>query len=354
MAPIADTQSSTLRTVVSQLVGADVTSVDQVAGGRNSQVFKVVCGVSDCYAVKHYFRHPTDQRDRLGVEFSSLEFLWSNGVRSIPRPVAADRESQWAVYEWIDGGKLPAEQVTGSEIDDAVSFLARLHDLAGNESSRHLPAASDACFFPQTILDKIRGRLSRLESVENAGVQSEGLRCFLAGEFQPFLSEAEEWCRERYAGSGRSYDAELPWSHRTLSPSDFGFHNALRRSDGRIVFVDFEYFGWDDPAKTVSDFLLHPAMELSMGLKHRFVESIFSRFRESGDLASRVKSLYPLYGLTWCLILLNEFLPEHLLRREFAGASERRRDAQQAVQLAKARLMLAKVRGEYEHFPYHG
>ena len=56
-------------------------------------------------------------------------------------------------------------------------------------------------------------------------------------------------------------EAELPVEQRTLSPSDFGFHNALRRPDGRVVFLDLEYFGWDDPAKMISDFLLHPALE---------------------------------------------------------------------------------------------
>ena len=50
----------------------------------------------------------------------------------------------------------------------------------------------------------------------------------------------------------------FPQRLRVLSPSDFGFHNALRRPDGTIVFVDFEYFGWDDPAKMMADAMLHP------------------------------------------------------------------------------------------------
>ena len=42
-------------------------------------------------------------------------------------------------------------------------------------------------------------------------------------------------------------------AQRALSPSDFGLHNALRGQDGQLRFVDFEYFGWDDPVKLVSD-----------------------------------------------------------------------------------------------------
>ena len=47
---------------------------------------------------------------------------------------------------------------------------------------------------------------------------------------------------------------------RVVSPSDFGFHNALRTEDGRLAFLDFEYAGWDDPAKLVCDFELQPAV----------------------------------------------------------------------------------------------
>jgi len=352
LAQIVDAQFSTLETVASRLLGTTLTSVERVSGGRNSQIFKVNCGGNDHYAFKHYFRHPADGRDRLGVEFSSLKFLWRNGVRSIPKPVAADGQRQWAVYEWIEGEDIPGEQVTDSDIDDAVEFLGKLHELAGSEASTHLPAASEACYSAQATIDNVRMRLNRLRSCENVEGQAEGLPGFLADEFEPLFNEVAEWCRERYARSGQSYLSELHLPDRTLSPSDFGFHNALRRSDGQIVFLDFEYFGWDDPAKTISDFLLHPAMDLKEGLKQQFVSGVLTRFKGSGDLAMRVTALYPLFGLKWCLILLNEFLPEHLLRRDFARVRSGNQDSLQAAQLVKARRMLARVCEQYEQFPY--
>src|ERR1700680_1391707 len=45
--------------------------------------------------------------------------------------------------------------------------------------------------------------------------------------------------------AGLAFDAELPQEWRSLVPSDFGFHNSLRRPDGSLAFLDFEYFGWD-------------------------------------------------------------------------------------------------------------
>ena len=38
-----------------------------------------------------------------------------------------------------------------------------------------------------------------------------------------------------------------------ISPGDFGFHNAIFTPTG-IKFIDFEFSGWDDPAKTIIDF----------------------------------------------------------------------------------------------------
>ena len=347
-----DSTFSTLRSVLSPLLGNTVTSADRVGGGHNGQVFKVICGESGQYAAKHYFRHPTDVRDRMKVEFSALEFLWDNGVRRIPEPVAADQDRQLAVYEWIEGEAISEHRIANAEIDEAVEFLEELHELTHSEGSKHLPAASEACFALRDTVANIRLRLNRLKEYEPVGGQAEGLQRFLADEFGPILEEVVDWCGNQHVRSCRSYDQELSLAERTLSPSDFGFHNALRRTDGQIVFVDFEYFGWDDPAKTVSDFLLHPAMNLTHDLKLRFVNGMLSRFRGAGDLESRLATFYPLFGLKWCLILLNEFLPEHLLRRDFADAEGRRRGALQATQLAKSKAMLAKVRDEYEHFPY--
>jgi adenylate kinase len=59
-----------------------------------------------------------------------------------------------------------------------------------------------------------------------------------------------------------------------------------------------------------------------------------------------------MFGLKWCLILLNEFLPAQLLRRRFAGMSDRDREARQTEQLAKAQSMLSMVLAEASPFPY--
>ena len=99
-----------------------------------------------------------------------------------------------------------------------------------------------------------------------------------------------------------------------------------------LDFVDFEYFGWDDPAKTIVDFLLHPGMQLDDALKRRFAAGVCAAFAELPALPARTRIVYPLFGLKWGLILLNDFLPER------AGQAP---GARPAAQLAKARSLVS-------------
>ena len=304
------------------------------------------------YVAKLYYRRGPSERDRLEAEFSGLRFLWEHGIRNIPLPIAADQYHGCAVYGYIEGHKILPQDVMADDIDYAVEFLTALDSVKGEEGGRDLSPAAEACFSIQAIVDNLQLRLDILNGLADEGAVYNDLHEFLTNEFIPAFHRINKWTAESHYRSGASVDLELPDSERTLSPSDFGFHNAVRRGDGQIFFVDFEYFGWDDPAKMVSDFLLHPAMELGESLKRRFVAGILNRPEETGRLARRVEVVYPLFALKWCLIFLNEFILSGLERRRFAAESDLDEAELQARQLDKSRSLLRKINAEYERFPY--
>jgi hypothetical protein len=126
-----------------------------------------------------------------------------------------------------------------------------------------------------------------------------------------------------------------------LSPADFGFHNALRRSDGSLVFLDFEYAGWDDPAVVMAQACLAPSVPVPDGLREPLLSELFESFGGGPDLAARVRLLYPLVAFKWSMVALNDFLPVARERREFAGVQRERSDA---TQLEKSRRLLAVAR----------
>lgn len=338
--------------ILSKLLDKEVLSAQRIGGGLNSQVYRLICENHELYVAKYYFRDSDDTRDRLGTEFSGLTFLWGNGVKRIPQPIAVDRDAGCAVYEYIEGNAIPSQEVTSSDIDYAVEFLTILKGLNTVKGSRNLPPASEACFSVQSIVDNIYLRLDRLQALPDVDSQYHALQEFLSNEFSPSIDEVIKWCKSNLDQAGLSYITELDVEERTLSPSDFGFHNALRRSDGQIVFLDFEYFGWDDPAKMISDFLLHPAMELEDDLKQRFFIKAVDCFRAYKYVDKRVRIVYPLFSFKWCLIILNEFVPQDLRRRSFASEGDVSEEELRYSQLQKAKQLLRKNMEEYECFPY--
>lgn len=329
-----------------RLLGRSAQAPVLLGGGGNSRVYRVRRADGETLALKAYFRDPQDPRDRLGVEFGALHFLWEQGLRNAPRPVAVDPEAGLGLMEFIPGERI--ERPGTDAIDVACTFLGELGRLASLPAAARLPMASEASFSLQELDESIQARLERLEAVEPALKESSGLGGFLAEHLLPawrdFRAEAKEASR-RWAVA---FDQPLPLACRTLSPSDFGFHNALKTPD-RLVFIDFEYFGWDDPAKMLVDFLLHPAMELDPTLGRRFAEGLLAHLPIPG-LRERARLVYPLFGIKWCAILLNEFLPGPLRRRRFAAPGILSPAERQARQLAKCRAKLQQVRANHEHF----
>jgi hypothetical protein len=259
--------------------------------------------------MKSYGAVELDERDRLGHEFDGLRFLrTADASVAVPAALAVDRDAQCALYEWIEG-TVPTEHGP-AEISAALDVLDALHRARHAPGATNLPMATEAVSRLGDLEQQIESRLARLSAV----AQSEpALADFLRTELRPELR------RRRDQLAGWELRTVLPLAQRTLSPSDFGLHNALRRIDGSLTFIDFEYFGWDDPVKLTADFLLHPAMQLSDVERRQFIDGAVSLYGSDPTFLARLSVCYPLYGIRWSLIILNEFLPERWARRAFAG-----------------------------------
>ena len=153
--------------------------------------------------------------------------------------------------------------------------------------------------------------------------------------------------QRRAGAAGLAFDAELQQEWRSLVPSDFGFHNSLRKPDGSLAFVDFEYFGWDDPVKLTADILLHPGRPLLPPQRLRFRQAAMRLYGGDPAFAARLSAYLPLFGLRWVLILLNEFIPERWQRRVLAGETGSWGEVK-ARQLAHARDFLSALAGKVE------
>jgi thiamine kinase-like enzyme len=227
------------------------------------------------------------------------------------------------------------------------AFMRELKHIEADAETRSLGDAAEAFFTPNGVLANIEQRYAALDALDERGSPYDALRRFLDDEFLPALHALS--ARATVIGSH-----ELPWEFRMLSPSDLGFHNALRRSDGGLVFLDFEYFGWDDPAKTLSDCLLHPMMRLAPERRMQLASEFNQIFCTDPDWRTRVNALYPLFALKWCMIMLNEFRPEQIERRRYVDRDAEEVEAIQMRQLYSARALLERIRQQEGEFPYWG
>ncbi|MCK1402685.1 aminoglycoside phosphotransferase family protein [Bradyrhizobium sp. 4] len=321
----------------SRLAGARVASAQPARSGGNNRVFRLEMADGPPLALKHY---PSDGRDRLGQEYDALSFLARHGITSTPQPVAKDADAFCALYQWFDG-EAAALRPQGDDADQLADFLIELQKLRKAEGAQILRNASASIFSPEAAIAQYE---QRLDALRRASDSHSDLRAFLEGSLVPSIDVAIRQLRRRYAELGRNPAADLAPTHRALSPSDFGLHNALRAEDGRLRFIDFEYFGWDDPVKLVSDTAIHPGSDLPEASANRLIERLSRAFEANDDaFAVRRDVLYPVFKGIWCLIVLNAYLPDSRSRRAIAaqGGDVRIR---LAGQLDKARRLHQTIR----------
>ena len=319
-------------------------SLHLLPGGGNNRVFRV--DVNGTRALlKAYFQHPEDRRDRLGAEFAFCSFAWQHGLRSLPEPLARDIPRRLGLYEFIEGRKLLPQEVEEGAIRQALSFFSEVNRHRHLPAAEELPVGSEAYFTLIEHLECVDRRLKVLREVERSSPVNEEAADFVRDQLAPTWEKVRSWVTRQSESMGLHVEAEIPRQDWCLSPSDFGFHNAILTGGGRLRFLDFEYAGWDDPAKMVCDFFCQVAVPLPACYFDLMVEAVASGLSEPRQFRGRVSLLMPVYRMKWCCIVLNEFVRVSGSRRRFADAATDPEE-KKARQLQKARHVLHSVTDE--------
>lgn len=309
-------------------------------GGRNSRIYRVRAGGKQ-FALKQYPSRKDDPRNRLATEVGALKLMERYHIDTVPRVAGVDEARGYSLLSWIEGTAVT--DLADSDLDAAAAFLGAVHDLRTTSWAREQPFAAEACLSGAEIVRQVAERLARLRAIAD----EPELRAFLNATFEPAFARQTAKAKADIQAAGLDFAADLPQEWQTLVPSDFGFHNSLRCQDGTLAFVDFEYFGWDDPVKLTADILLHPGRVLTAPQRRRFRQSAERLYREDRAFASRLNAFICLFGLRWVLILLNEFIPDRWQRRVLAGATESWAEAKTS-QLTRAKEFLAALPGKVE------
>lgn len=213
----------------------------------------------------------------------------------VPRLIAQDKGSRALLFEHVEGTPMAGGGSSLADVARMAEFILETNRPKVIERARQarIPAASDSGLSSaehwQCALSRVEALLA-LPAVDEATV---AMQDFVRAELQPALAKGKP-------------DASRP-AEPCLSPSDFGFHNVIRRGNGGFCFLDFEHAGWDDPAKLVADFALQPEAPLTGAAARHFAASFGGAAPFRNGLEERVIRVLGIQKCKWTAIILNVF-----------------------------------------------
>jgi hypothetical protein len=281
-------------------------SIVQLTGGINANVFR--CGnESNFFVLKSYGQLMQSRRDQMRAEVQFLKYAAEVVPRYVPKVLHEDPKHRSVVLEYLMGDTYQDSQAVGpKDIEAATDFFRCLN--------------MDRDFAKQKIdIDAAEGFLSITQHIENLNnrisffttahlprkykCQAVSVLTALKGEVDYTTDKVKNLITSRQIKDTLDSDA------RYLSPGDFGFHNAIRGKYG-VKFFDFEFAGWDDPSKTLADFLLQPRIPISGDLRCVFLGNFC---KIAGIVVNhRDAALASVLRLKWLCIILAPLNQERL------------------------------------------
>lgn len=301
--------------------------ISEIVGGRNNQGFKIQTATS-AFFLKKFAENDSSIR-KLENEFYFAQTLSTQGVTCIAKPISMSKTLLLSLHEFIAGSKV--QTVTLDEARKALDFISLI-----NKPSYQGKLSFFAAESPQNLFgfyEIVKNRLSRFHRIEIA----KQYRAEMSDILLDISSTADKTIEDI------SDEWTSPLNRNYLSPSDFGFHNAIR-TENELFFLDFEYAGLDSLWKLFCDFFSQPELPVPISYADLFIRS--ELFAELKNQSSDVAKAFKLTQLKWCLIMLNEFLPDIQARRCHSMHLSWTKNVSEALlrqQLMKSKLYFSQI-----------
>ncbi|HEV2121218.1 MAG TPA: aminoglycoside phosphotransferase family protein [Chloroflexota bacterium] len=314
---------------VQHTLGYRVLEWSALSGGGNNRLFRLETD-GPALVAKIYRRSAwlddlfrRSGGDALTREFGVLSLLHQHDIRDAPRPYVRSDIHSYGVYSYEPGATRDPSELHTDEIRALAAFASALHSLSPDEAGDDLPPALDAGFSLAEHIATIRERLKwptqHTTEPPSGEATDDALRSLLAEKDIP--AEVERLIAAATVGlSPEEITTPLPRSSWRLTSGDFCVFNLLV-ADKRVTVVDWEWAGWDDPAKLVMGFVAHAGSEgLSPALADTFVETyaiargLFPAERNRFQRVALLLEAFWLAALPWAL------MPETIAARRFAVA----------------------------------
>jgi hypothetical protein len=278
-------------------LGASSDAITKLGGGINNDVYRIETNKQK-YILKVYSILHAGSRDRLRAEIEFLQYANSVASDFVPRLIEFDADKRAVLMEFVEGhtfseGALLSEK----QVSEAVRFFAILNQ---NPEVAKSILSMDAAEGFLKITDHLENVAARISTMTTSHL-SEAMTRTAGPLLDRLKADYEEVKAQTIVAIARGdvVNAIDP-GQRYISASDFGFHNAIQTETG-IKFIDFEFAGWDDPAKASLDFVLQPRVPVRAS-EMRLLECLDHELNTQSR--KRVHVLGPILHLKWLCIIL--------------------------------------------------
>ncbi len=288
----------------------------EIKAGGNNKLFCLSSGSSKLL-LKVYNAH--DDRQRLKREFQALSFLYKERFECIPGAFLKNDSLNYAIYSYENGKSKNAKDVTRNDLDQMVDFIVTLQGIKPVDVTEEFLPGVMACFSFQDYLNNIQIRLEKFKAHSQNNGLPDMVKQLLQSDYVKVISDLVSDVMKKY--TEKEIEEQIPLDERRLSPVDFGPHNTIFGDDGSLVFVDFEYFGWDDPNRLVGDFLNHDQIKgISEEDKKYFLKKYLRYSTLSEYILNRLDTITKLIAIEWVTTYLSSLTKEKIEIRRFANS----------------------------------
>ena len=309
-----------------------IIQISKIKAGANSSVFRITVEKNKYKILKFYPDLLIDCRERLKTEYKAFNFLKKNAFSEIPKVIKKSDDLNIGIYEWIKGKKI--NKYNFQDLKFLIKFVLKLKNLSKKTHKNTFNNASEACLSIKELISQIDKRINNLE---NISPQNKSLSLFLNSSLKPFWRIIKKRSIKKIIIN--NLEKDIAKKYQILSPSDISLQNMVKYKKV-IKYLDFEYFGWDDPVKLVSDFTWHPSVNLNRSLILKWYSAMVDIFSDDKDFCKRFSISHSLYGIRWILILLNEFNLNSIKKIKNVSRQDKNLNLlKQKYQLKKAKKM---------------
>ncbi len=273
-------------------------------GGINNLVYSIE-GKKNKLIVKHYPKNRQTSLNKMKAEVQLLALAGELCPNFVPLVISFDFSLQCVLMEFVSGSTFTSGSGPNEEdIHHALEFFALLnHNKVVAQKYVSVDAAEGFLCISEHI-GALEARLDRM----SVGHLPNRLVSIASSTFDD-LTSSFHLLTKKYRDISGSEENEIERSHLIVSPSDFGFHNALKTSSG-CKFIDFEFAGWDDPAKASCDFVLQP--ECTPKCDEYALLNTLKLGNKYPEFERRVDLLFPVLRLKWAFLILSFYDEERL------------------------------------------